>query len=141
MKEGLVPICIYGLNARRRRIINRSIKPKFFSGCSRAARLAQRMLSHPYYQAGIVWNSYSNLGAAMHVCPWSMLVYMCWQHNLCPQQFFCTEFSRLSTSPSSIGGGFVKGKCVCMEERVRAALLFIKASLMKNIAINKSVFD
>ena len=42
---------------------------------------------------------------------------------------FCTEFCRLSTSPSSIGGGFVEGKNVCMEVRVRAAFLFIKASL------------
>ena len=52
---------------------------------------------------------------------------------------FCTEFCRLWTSPSSIGGGFVVGKYVCMEGRVRAALLFIKAyaaSLMKNIAVN-----
>jgi hypothetical protein len=52
---------------------------------------------------------------------------------------FCTEFCRLWTSPSSIGGGFVVGKYVCLEVRVRAVLLFIKAyaaSLMKNIAIN-----
>jgi hypothetical protein len=42
---------------------------------------------------------------------------------------FCAEFSRLSTSPSSVGGGFVVGKYVCLEVRVRAALLFIKAFL------------
>ena len=37
-----------GSKGRSSPILYRSIKPKSFSECSRAARLAQRMLSHPY---------------------------------------------------------------------------------------------